>query len=398
MKEVKQHLVKSLENFLLYEKGDVINKLVKTGLETLMNLERSEFLNESNDTKNKGNGYYERIAKALTNQFKLRIPRDRLGLFRPTFLEVVDNEKQKIRDLAFNMYVKGMSTRDISDVIKDIFGQKYSATSVSNITTKFITQREEWQNKKLDKEYYFLYVDATYIPVRRDGSVEKEAFYIVLGLTKEFKREILGVYTYPTETSAAYQQVFSNLKKRGFEKCLLVIADGFNGIKKAMKEEFPNIPLQTCLFHKKKNLKPHIRAHKWTEFLYDFNNGFRRNANNYTKNDALKELELFLEKWSKQYSHIRNHFLDKDKKYFVEYLDFPPEIQTMIYTTNWIERVNKEIKKITYSKNSFPDENSAMNLVCAILMEKERKNWNIYPVSSFRTAKNKLDKMLREIS
>ncbi|PID27684.1 MAG: hypothetical protein CR982_05170 [Candidatus Cloacimonadota bacterium] len=136
--------------------------------------------------------------------------------------------------------------------------------------------REAWQNKKLSKEYYFIYIDATYLPIRRNREVDKEAFHVIMGVTKDLKREILGIYNYPSESSLGYKEIFIDLRRRGFRKSLLCIADGFKRIKKALQEEFPGIPLQTCLFYKLKNLKSRIRSNKWQEFLSDFHSVFKK--------------------------------------------------------------------------------------------------------------------------
>ncbi|MGI6393458.1 MAG: IS256 family transposase [bacterium] len=296
----KRFLEKMVENCLIYGKDDSVESVLSTVFETIMKMERSEFLQE-NGEGNKGNSYYERMARGITNFFKLKVPRGRLGLFHPVFLDSLKQEQAQLEHLAFSLYVKGLSTRDITDVIDENFGRRYSPSFVSKITKEFEEIRESWLNRKLDKEYFFVFVDAIYLPVRRD-TVESEAFYIIMGLNKEFKREILGIYNFPSESTAGWESAFEDLKERGFEKCLMFIADGFKGIKKAVKNQFPQHKLQLCLVHKLSNLKKRIRSSAFQELREDFNAVFKKGDVTYTVEDGKKALQHFIDKWKKHYT------------------------------------------------------------------------------------------------
>lgn len=387
-------LEKSIEDFAYYGNELAIEEIMKLVFETIMKLERTEFLKNSEVRKNKSNGFYSRMARSITNYFRLKIPRDRLGLFTPVFLENIKKFDEQIQNLAQKMYVKGLSTRDINGIIKETFGKKYSPSSISNMVKGFEESRKKWQSRKLNEEYYFVFVDALGINIRRD-TVEKESFYIALGVKKDLTREILGVYTFPTEREAGWIDVFEDIKSRGVKNILMIIGDGFKGIQNAAQETFPKAKFQRCIFHKYKNASKHIRKSDETEFREDFYDVFRRGEKGYTVEKAKEKLKLFIVKWQKHYHNIPNQFLKKDIPHYFEYLTMPYQIQKMIYTTNWIERLNKEIRKTTKVRNSFPNEESAMNLICMFLIEKEQKLYS-RKVGAFSCVKKELDEMLEK--
>lgn len=380
--DVSRTLEKSIEDTLFYGKETAIEEIMKIVFETIMKLERTEFLKNSEVT-NKANGFYSRIARSITDHFRLRIPRDRLGLFTPVFMESLKEFDEQMQDLALKMYVKGLSTRDIEGILKDVFGKKYSAASISALTKGFEEERIKWQSRELDEEYYFVFVDALGINIRRD-TVENESFYIVLGLKKDLTREVLGVYTFPTEREAGWLDVFENLQSRGVKNIGMLIGDGFKGIQNAALKKFSGIKFQRCIVHKYRNAVKHIRVSDEAEFHEDFYDVFKRGEKGYTVEKAKENLKTFVAKWQKKYSAISRQFFNRDIPHYFEYLTMPYQIQKMVYTTNWIERLNKEIRRTTRVRNSFPNEESAMNLICMFL------------VGAFTCVKKELDEMLAE--
>jgi transposase-like protein len=308
------------------------------------------------------------------------------------FMESIKEFDEQMQNLALKMYVKGLSTRDISGILKDVFGKKYSAASISELTKGFEEERVKWQSRKLDEEYYFVFVDALGINIRRD-TVENEAFYIVLGLKKDLTREVLGVYTFPTEREAGWIDVFEDLQSRGVRNIGMLIGDGFKGIQNSVLKKFSGIKFQRCIVHKYRNAVKHIRVSDETEFHEDFYDVFKRGEKGYTVEKAKENLKTFVAKWQKRYRSISRQFLKRDIPHYFEYLTMPYQIQKMVYTTNWIERLNKEIRRTTRVRNSFPNENSAMNLICMFLMDKEEKTYS-RKVGAFTCVKKELDEML----
>ena len=366
MKKCLSTLEKSIEHILFFENENSLDLITKTVFEAILKAERSEFLDDNNSLKNKANGYYSRLAKAINKYFKLAIPRDRLGLFKPVFLECIKEQDEHLMDLSFKLYTKGLTTREVTEILEEFYGKKVSPTWVSNITANFQEERELWQNKKLEQTYYFVYIDALNIAVRRD-TVSKEAFYTVMGVKEDLTREILGVYNIPVETIEGWREVFQDLKQRGFKQTLMIIADGLNNLENVIEEEFPSAKFQKCITHKKRNIELKLRTKDKALIAEDLKKVFQVGNSYYTKDLARATLNLFIEKWQPIYKNLKNHFPEKQIDYFFNYLEFPCEIQSMIYTTNWIERLNKTIRRTTKIRNTFPNMDSALNLVCAII-------------------------------
>ena len=395
MKPLDENLTKVVKDILHYDNANAIEKIIKTVFETIMNLERNEYLRENKVPGNKGNGYYERLVRAVNDYIKLKVPRDRLALFKPVFLESIQKLDTQMQDLAFQMYTYGLTTRDIGKILNNIFGKKMSASSVSNITKEFEPIRKAWLDRPLEEEYYFIYIDAIWVATRRD-TVQKEAYYVAIGLRKDFKRDILGVYNIPTESASGWEVVLADLKRRGVKKASMVIADGITSLENAIQRVFPGTRLQKCLLHKVKNIMKNVRSSDKAEIAKDFfQNVFILEDQNYTREKAEENLETFIEKWSKIYPSIRNKLIKEHYDYYFAYLNYPAKIHRMIYTTNWVERLNKVIRKTEKVRNSFPNPDSALNLICAMLMEFEKDVYR-YPVTSFLSVQDELDDLLKD--
>lgn len=396
MKEIKLQMQKSIEDTLHYDKENAIGTIIKIVFESILRCERKEFLSNSSSEPNKANGYYTRLAQGINKYFELDIPRDRLSLFKPVLLECVKARDEQMQELAFKLYTKGLTTRDINSIFVDVYDKNLSPSAVSSITKEFEQERVAWQNKRLVSEYYFIYIDALFMPIRRE-TVEKEAFYIVFGMRPDLTREILGVYNIPQESASGWREVFYDLKQRGLNKCLMVIADGLAGLSQVVNEELPRTRFQRCIVHKIRNLLIKVRASDKKALSDDFKKVFEIGIQDYTKEKAKQRLALFIDKWKTKYSWIEKRFDDYDFDFYFAYLNFPWQIHSMIYTTNWIERLNKTIRRTTKIRNSFPNSDSALNLICALLIEKENTNYRKYPVTAFSVVKDILEDKIEKL-
>jgi len=380
---VQNNLLDKLYNIInLHDRGKAINFMFKEVLEQLLQAERTNFL-EGYEGKNKANGFYERLFKAIDKYIKINIPRDRNGEFKPVTLDLIKRQDEQLRNLAAKLYSKGLTTRDIGEVFDDIYGKELSPTTVSNITKEFEQERSEWLNRPLKEIYYTIYIDALRINVRRNN-VEKEAFYIVIGIREDFKREILGVYNLPSESSVGWEEVLKDLKTRGVKNILLVVADGLKGLPNVVKKEFCNAFFQICIVHKKRNILTYVRSKDKKEIAEDLKTVFRVGDAFYTLQMATKEVETFLNKWAKIYPSLRQKLLPEDLEYYFAYLNFPYSIQRMLYTTNWIERLNKSVRRTEKIRNSFPSPDSAMNLICQYLIDKNESFYMKHVITFFK--------------
>ena len=394
-KDYNAFLEKSVLDLLQYDKKACVERVLQVTFEAILKAEQQGFLGYgTGDTpieSNKRNGYRRSsLIKGLTNMFRINIPRDRLGLFKPIFLELLRDQTDRMNDLAFNLYVKGLSTQEISDVVFDMYGKNMSRTTISNITDEVLIELDAWRNKPLQSQYYAVYIDALRVPLRRD-TVEKEAFYIALGLRTDLKREVLGIYHLPEECLDGWKDVIKGLKDRGLSKVLLFVTDEFTQIEQAILNTYPKSDIQRCIIHKKRNILKKLRNKDKREAMDDFNEVLDIDNPGHTISKAVTKLNQFIVKWEKIYPNMKNMFVRK-KEYF-SYLKYPFIMRRMVYTNNWIENLNKQIKRTTKIRGAFPTEKSAEKLITLKCMEKE-DGYMKYPITSLLLVQDHLDDLL----
>jgi putative transposase len=360
VKLTKKQLGEAIKTELLKENG--LNEVFKLTLEGLMYLERKEVLTDS--LGNKGNGYRLKNSLGFGSGFKLSVPRDRLGVFQPYILELLRDDENRIKDACFELYSKGLTTKDVGSVIKKLYGKNYSESSITNITKGYYEEMESWRNRQLDSNWAVIYIDAVFVKVRRD-TVQSEAFYVLLGLKEDLKREVLGIYNYPTESSSNWIEISKDIKKRGVKKINLWVSDDLTGIEDALKQEFPTTPLQTCIVHYERNLMKQVRPNHKSEFGTDLKEIFQPNRSDDSKGKAQQRMKAKAEKWKKIYPKIATKMLDdaKNKHVLFEYLNYNFQVRSMIYTTNWIERLNKSFRKTLKVRGSLPSVDAALILI-----------------------------------
>jgi transposase-like protein len=359
-----------------------MEQFIIKNLETLFGLEREEYLEKA--TADKGNGYYSRSFQSLMkNGIQIHVPRTRESGFSPIALQLFKMNQDQVNELVLTLYKKGMTTRDISDVMTDFFGDSVSHTSVANLAQQFHGIRIAWEKSRLDITYHAIFCDCMFITVRRGDSYEKEAVYVAYGVTERNTRELLALEISPTESTVTWKNIFSSLTRRGVENVSLVIADGITGMEDVVMEAWRKTKLQKCVVHKMRNILNDIRPKDKgavaddLKYMFDNFNAFA------TKIEAYKKVESFVSKWEVRYSTIARHFNKKTLEYYFTYIDFPPEVRRMIYTTNSIENLNKHIRKGTKNKLSFESPERLLDYVFIIIKEFEHKNWSRFPVNQF---------------
>lgn len=359
-----------------------MEQFVIKNLETLFGLEREEYLEKA--TEDKGNGYYSRSFQSLMkNGIQIHVPRTRDSGFAPIAIQLFKMNQDQVNELVLTLYKKGMTTRDISDVMTDFFGDSVSHTTVANLAQQFHGIRIAWEKSKLDSIYHAIFCDCIFITVRRGDSYEKEAVYVAYGVTEHNTRELLALAINPTESVTTWREIFKSIKKRGVENVSLVIADGIKGMEDVVMESWKKSKLQKCVVHKMRNVLNDIRPKEKALVAEDLKNVFDNFDASATKEKAYEKVENFIAKWSTKYSTIEKHFNKKTLEYYFTYIDYPPEVRRMIYTTNSIENLNKHIRKGTKNKLSFESPERLLDYVFIIIKEFENKNWSKYAVSQF---------------
>jgi putative transposase len=376
----KKQLSEAIMSQLSEENG--LNDVFKMTLEGLMSLERDELV--QNDPLNKGNGYRKVNSIGFGKGFRLSVPRDRLGVFRPYVLDLIKEDESRIREACFELYSKGLTTKDVGSIIEKLYGKSYSESSISNITKGFYQQMEIWRKRPIEANWAVIYIDCIFVKVRRD-TVESEAFYVLLGLKEDYTREVIGVYNFPTESASNWSEVAKDIQDRGVKNVNLFVSDGLTGIEDALKRAFPQTPLQTCIVHYMRNLTKHIRPKDRAEFCEDLKQVFDPNRNDDTEEKAKRRLIEISNKWQKNYpTPCKKMKYDAENKHILfHYMNYDYRIRSMIYTTNWIERLNKSFRKTLKVRGSLPSVESALVLISKVAMDVNEETYQ-YKIANFK--------------
>jgi len=376
-------LESSLKNLRMSMTEMSLDHFLASTIDSLMELERGEYLDQAK-IKDKGNGFYGRALKSFSkNCLTINVPRTRTGEFSPNTLELAKISQDRVDELCLSLYKKGMTSRDISSLIKEMFGDEISATKITNLSKVFNDFRKAWKNSLLEKSYKVVFCDCIFVTVRRYDSYSNEAIYVAYGVRKDNKRELLALGINPTEGSNVWGELLDELKKRGVEDIKLIVADGLVGLENEVHRVFPKAHFQKCVVHKMRNILNKTRPKDKAEIAEDLKEVYNNFSEDATIKKALDKVDSFIEKWKDKYSRIDRFFDEGKIEYYFTYIKFPPKIRRMIYTTNSIENLNRIIRKGTKNKLSFESPDSLLDYVFMIIKEFEEKNWMQYPVHNF---------------
>lgn len=349
------------------EKKNGLHDMLEILLESMMVAERAEFLSSSQG--NKGNGYRPGSTYGHGRKLEFRIPRDRYGAFHPRILAVLRNQEEECDRLAGALYTKGLTQEQVSEVFAQIYGGHYSKSGISRMLESVRTQVSVWLGRGLETYYPLLFVDCVHIKVRRNHSVACEAFYVALAVTKEGTREVIDISDMPVESATGWGCIFDRLKERGLQRIGLVVADGIKGLDTVVGEKFPGTRLQRCVTHLKRNMLAKVRHEDKAELAADLRGVFLTGQYGYTVDKAWENWQGLCDKWGGAYKSIGRLRNNEDYRFYMTYLNYAPEIQAMIYTTNWIERLNRDFRRVTRMRAALPNEDSVMVLMGSVAMD-----------------------------
>ena len=327
--------------------GDTMEELLKAELDEHLDYEYGE----KPLSLNTRNGTSKKTVRSSYGNIDLNIPRDREGTFEPQALRKYEKDISNIENQIISMYGKGMTTRDISSHIKDIYGFGISETMVSKITNKILPTIEEWQNRPLEKIYPMVFLDAIHYHVRENNIVVKKAVYIALGYNLEGFKEILGMWVGENESSKYWLLVLNQLKERGLEDVLIFSTDNLPGFSQAIEAVYPKAEIQKCIIHQIRNSTKYVSYKDIKELMKDLKAVYKAS----TEDLALTNLGIFEEKWGKKYpmcvSSWKNNWTELST-----YFKYPEGIRKLIYTTNAMENFNRQLRKVTKNKTIFPND------------------------------------------
>ena len=295
---------------------------------------------------NSRNGGYNRVIKTVIGELNIFIPRDREGTFKQHTVPKYERSTPDIEEMVLALYGGGMSEREISSFMDEKYNLYYSPTTISNMTKSLVNRTEEFHTRRLQKKYAVIYLDATFVPVRRDTS-NKEALHVVVGVEPNGTREVLDAVLFPTEAATNYEELLRRLKRRGVEQVLLFISDGLKGMRDAVKRVFPKAEHQSCWVHIARRVAGVIRVSDRAEVLGTLKKVY--NARNAEEAEML--LDEFIQIYNKKYPTLKQMFLNRDSLF--SFYELPPDIYRQIYSSNIIEGSNSGLKLKTKGKLQF---------------------------------------------
>ena len=334
------------------------------------------------ETDNRRNGYTNKTLRTTHGEVEIASPRDRDGSFEPVIVPKRQSDVSEIEDKVLSMYARGMSQRDISSTVEEIYGFSVSHEMISNITDRILPELEEWQIRPLRKCYAFLFVDCMYVSLRQNYEVSQCAVYVILGYDLDGHKEILGLWISPTESKNQWMQIFDEIKKRGVEDVFFISMDGVSGLEAGAKAIFPDVVVQRCIVHLIRNSIRFIPSKDYKRFTQSIKRVY--GAVNLKAADAA--FETFKKEWSGYPGAVR---VWEDNYIHVEQLfNYPGDIRKIMYTTNAIESVNSSFRKVT-KKGTFENENSLLKVLYLRISELEEK-WKNGHVANWSKVLNQL--------
>jgi putative transposase len=358
-------------------KDGVLAPLIKQLTEAALEAELETHL--GNEIKNRKNGKSSKTMKSSVGEFDLEVPRDRNGSFEPQFVKKHQTHmSDQIERKILSLYALGNSYTQISEHIEDFYGVAFSKATISAVTDKVIPLLKEWQQRPLESIYPFVWLDAIHYKVKENGRYISKAIYTILGINLSGKKEILGLYLSENEGANFWLQVLTDLQQRGIEDILIASVDGLKGFPEAINAIYPKTVVQLCIVHQIRNSLRYVASKNQKEFMKDLKLVYKA----ISKEAAEVELDRLEEKWGTMYPIVIHSWRNKWEN-LSHYFQYPEEIRRIIYTTNIIESVHRQFRKLTKTKGAFPNENSLLKLLYMGIQNAQKKwtmpmrNWSL---------------------
>ena len=334
---------------------------------------------DGHNSGNSRNGSYSKKVKTETlGDVVLSIPRDRNSEFEPQLIPKGQRMSDKLEEAIIGMYSRGMTTADISEQVKEVYGVDVSEGTISNVTNKILEQVKLWQNRPLEQVYFTVWMDGIVLKVKQNGRFINKCVYLVIGLRNDGYKEVLGMWIAETESASFWLSVLTDLKARGVEDILIACTDNLKGFTDAIKGAFPDTVTQLCIVHQIRNSRKYVVWKDRKDFCSDLKAVYGA-ANREAAFDALANLA---DKWGAKYK-LAIASWQNNWDNLTSYFDYPLEIRKIIYTTNTIENLNRGIRKYTKTKVQFVDDQAATKAVYLAILNIEKKwsmpiqNWGL---------------------
>ena len=361
----------------LMGKEGILTPLIKSLTEAVLEGELEAHLSEGSHS-NRRNGHSSKTMKSSSGTFELEAPRDRNGSFEPQVVKKYQTTLgEELQGKILAMYGQGMSYKAISEHLEDIYGIQVSNATLSTVTDRIIDHVKQWQARPLDSLYPIVWLDAIHYKIREDGEVATKAVYTVLGISLEGRKEVLGLYVGQSEGAKFWLQILTDMQNRGVEDILIACVDGLKGFPEAIETIFPETQVQLCIVHKIRSSMKYVSWNDRKEFARDLKPIYKAPS----KEIAELRLSEVEDKWAGKYQIVIKSW-HRDWDNLSHYFRYPEAIRKIIYTTNSIEAVHRQFRKLTKTKGAFPNENSLLKLLYLGVKNAEKKwrkqtsNWS----------------------
>ena len=355
--------------------GGLLKKLTAALVNRAMSAEMSHHLGYESGAQppkqqdNRRNGKTHKTLRSNYGPLKVEVPRDREGTFEPQIVPKHQRHFNGFDDKILSMYARGMSVRDIQAHLHEIYGVNVDAALVSHVTDAVVEELEAWQNRPLESTYLVVYLDALIVKIRDGGVVQNKAVYLVVGLDKDGSKDVLGMWIQQTEGAKFWMSILTELRNRGVQDILVLSADGLTGLADAASAIFPKAIFQTCIVHMVRASTRYVSWKDRKSLCADL----RAIYTAATRAGAEHALRDFEERWSKQYPSIAPMWRRRWEE-VVPFLDFPQEIRHAVYTTNAIEALNRQLRKVLKTRGALPSDDAAAKLIF-LALRNAKKNW-----------------------
>lgn len=364
-----------------------LRDLIKQTLQEALEGELEEYLgypknkppkDKSTKPSNVRNGYSTKTVKSDSGEVELEVPRDGKSEFEPQIVKKRQSVLDDLEDKIVALYSKGMTTRDIQDILEDMYGVDLSPSLISRLTDRMLPRLEEWQLRPLGEAYEVIWLDCIFYKVREEGKVLNKAIYLVIGLGLDGMKEILGFWVSAKESSGFWLGVLNDLKSRGVRDVFIFSVDGLSGLEEAIAATYPASDIQRCVIHQIRNTLRYVSWKDKKELSKDLKTVYGAS----TLEGASSSMDEFEKKWGSKYPHIIKSWRERWES-LMTYFRYPVEIRKVIYTTNLIESVNSKFRKVTDAKRVFPSDSSVLKSLFMAVRDLERKwtrpinNWSV---------------------
>jgi transposase-like protein len=359
----------------LFGPEGLFHQLKAALMERMLEAELTEHLGfEKNAVEGRGkgnsrNGYTTKTIKTDTGPVDVRVPRDRNGTFEPQLVAKHQRRLEGFDNKVLSLYARGMSVRDIQTHLRELYGTEVAPELISRVTDAVLDEMRTWQARPLEALYPIVYLDALFVSVRDGGTVTKKAVYVALGTTLDGERDVLGLWVQGSEGARFWLQVLTELKNRGVQDMLFVCCDGLTGLGQAIEAVFPTATVQTCIVHMIRASLRYVTVRDRKQVVADLRPIYAAES----EDAARLALDAFRERWETRYPGILKLWQTRWNE-VVPFLSYPSEIRRILYTTNAVESLNSQLRKVLRPKGHFPTEDSVLK-VLYLAIQRAKMKW-----------------------